>query len=92
MGYTKGPWFAVDGGSFDKEVVITTNERLGCAKLPICELDVVFDEPFGSEQEANARLIAAAAPELLEALENAQALYPCDMYAAAIAKAKGEQA
>ncbi len=35
-------------------------------------------------------VLATAAPDLLEALENAQALRPCEMYAAAIARARGE--
>lgn len=49
----------------------------------------------GLNQEANARLIAAA-PDLLEALEDIAAYYPNswaeDVARAAIAKATGEQA
>lgn len=41
------------------------------------------------ETQANIRLIRAA-PSLLEALRNAQALHPCETYEEAISEATGE--
>lgn len=47
---------------------ITSPARQDINIIPICEMDVDFTGAIGEEQEANARLIAAA-PELLEACE-----------------------
>lgn len=67
--YTPGPWIVRDS-DFGSEVWITTKKRNANNTVEICTVDAGFDEPFESEQQANARLIAAA-PELLEALLNA---------------------
>ena len=59
--HTPGPWFFNDDNDH-----ITSELREGKAEIAICETG--WSEPFESEQQANARLIAAA-PELLEALQ-----------------------
>ena len=71
--HTPGPWMLTEGNRFDKEMVITTQYRLDASIGCICEMDVYFTGLIGIEQEANARLIAAA-PELLEALQNMMAI------------------
>lgn len=67
--HTPGPWMLTEGDRFDKEMVITTQHRLDESIGCICEMDVYFTGQIGIEQEANARLIAAA-PELLIALND----------------------
>lgn len=81
--HTPGPWLNKGSGLVENQDVLI--------------------EIYGGNREANAHLIAAA-PELLKALEHAHALITAlkdgghainadsiiDMYAAAIAKAKGE--
>ena len=52
-------------------------------------------ENKSNSREKDPELVAAcrlvkAAPKLLEALESAQALMPCPLYAQAIAEARGE--
>jgi FMN phosphatase YigB (HAD superfamily) len=100
--HTKGPWIVYDDDVSDA-LAITCDAREG--KVAIALIGVGYDEPFDSEQRANAQLIAAA-PELLEALKKLRASYkllcalgdgPTDTgrahleeSAAAIAKAKGE--
>ena len=69
--HTPGPWVLIDGDRFSKEKVITTTRRIEDSYGCICDMDVYFSGQMGVEQEANARLIAAA-PELLEALKAAQ--------------------
>ena len=96
--HTPGPWILTEGNRFDKEMVITTQYRLDASIGCICEMDVYFTGLIGIEQEANARLIAAA-PELLEALQNMLGLTEASDYMgareieqqarAAIAKATG---
>ena len=96
--HTPGPWMLTEGDRFDKEMVITTQYRLDESIGCICEMDVYFTGQIGIEQEANARLIAAA-PELLEALQNMLGLTEASDYMAlgeieqqaraAIAKATG---
>ena len=96
--HTPGPWMLTEGNRFDKEMVITTQYRLDASIGCICEMDVYFTGLIGIEQEANARLIAAA-PELLEALQNMLGLTEASDYMgareieqqarAAIAKATG---
>lgn len=84
--HTRGPWFEKYGSqiytdtALNPELNIATANRMGTR----------------SEQEANARLIAAA-PELLEALKSALTVLPDsvgdfdrDKAEAAIAKATGE--
>lgn len=66
--HTKGPWEVYEDDEFDT-LTITAAGRDG--KVAIATIDIGFDEPFESEQRANARLLAAA-PALLEALEGAQ--------------------
>lgn len=67
--FTNGEWGLFDGDRFQKEKVITTNDRRNNGKDVICEVDVFFDGEHGIEQEANAHLIAAA-PEMYKMLEN----------------------
>lgn len=96
--HTAGPWLITDD-RFDGTVV-TSQSRVDDSMAPIAKVDCHWDEPFGIEQQQNARLIAAA-PELLDALErslNWLASYPggnangCYNQArAAIAKATGTQ-
>lgn len=66
--HTPGPWMLTESDRFDKEMVITTQHRLDESIGCICEMDVYFTGQIGIEQEANARLIAAA-PDLLEAAQ-----------------------
>lgn len=79
--HTPGPWMLTEGDRFDKEMVITTQHRLDESIGCICEMDVYFTGQIGIEQEANARLIAAA-PELLEALQNMLGLTEASDYMA----------
>lgn len=83
--HTPGPWDLLDG---DNGYEITSGNII---------IAQVTDEPCATQEDANARLIAAA-PDLLEALEMADAALSganMDMKAverktrAAIAKAKG---
>lgn len=60
--HTPGPWFEQVG--FSDDVEITAESREGM--VAICAMDLGFTGHIGVEQEANARLIAAA-PDLLEA-------------------------
>lgn len=68
-GFTPGPWIVADGWPGEMEKKITTDDRDDSATVAICQMDVDFIGPIGEEQEANARLIAAA-PELYAAVEN----------------------
>lgn len=79
---------------------ITTMQRISEGVIPICEMDAHFTDQVGTEQMANAHLIAAA-PELLQALEEVidyqggadSALedeYVVGRILSAIAKARGE--
>jgi len=87
--HTQGPWY------FDKEtdeVTCTARANKAC----IAQVETGWDEPFEIEQQANARLIAAA-PELLEALQEVVAISDrkhdaWDKAHAAIAKALGHNA
>ena len=65
-GHTPGPWSTVtlDG----VHTLITAPSRINTRKVEICCVELGYNEPFESEQIANARLIAAA-PELLAALQ-----------------------
>jgi len=67
--FTKGTWLAIDGDRFSREMIITSDERIECEVIPICELDVYFDGEIGDEQKANANLIAAA-PEMYKFLND----------------------
>ena len=63
--HTPVPW------EFDAEMrEITTPLRIKNAQAPIATIELLCDEPFESEQLANARLIAAA-PALLAAARKA---------------------
>ena len=69
IGHTPGPWRARRNSHFWE----VCPERGGDEGIPFSVADVCSSEPGdpdGGLQEANARLIAAA-PELLEALEDA---------------------
>jgi hypothetical protein len=95
--HTPGPWEAENNGHFweisPKNIVSAQPYRVGdvCASDP--------ENPNSGIQEANARLIAAA-PELLEALQNILAvagvriddprIVQFDAARAAVAKATGE--
>lgn len=94
-GHTAGPWFVTG------QMTLYVEARIGGGMLQ--EVAAVgptqADEGYGEQQRANARLIAAA-PELLEALEQAVTSmqdngWPNSHLAvrsarAAIAKARGE--
>lgn len=62
--HTPGPWFEQTG--FSDDVEITAESREGM--VAICSMELGYTGNIGVEQEANARLIAAA-PDLLGALE-----------------------
>lgn len=93
--HTPGPWFAVA----DKGQTIIRTSRSSAAFSPLAIVKGDKRDTL-KDQEANARLIAAA-PVLLEALENMVSKaqkqnwndnYPTELNAAyaAIAKARGE--
>ena len=98
--HTPGPWVVV--GSLTKYVEARLVGRL-IQEVAACG-PTMADEGYGQQQEANARLIAAA-PDLLEALQDVDALWMHHSVAhgdgkigplhekviAAIAKATGEQ-
>ena len=97
--FTPGPWLFDDE---HEEVTSEARRRKGLTRIATVNLG--WSEPFNSEQNANARLIAAA-PDLLEALQDVDALWMHHSIAhgdgkigplhekviAAIAKATGEQ-
>lgn len=66
--HTPAPWHC-KFDAFDEVLYVTSNERLNEQRAEICHVSVGYDEPFESEQQANARLIAAA-PELLEVVRD----------------------
>lgn len=67
--FTPGPWRIICDSKFCmKDIFITSKKRENESKVPICELDIYFDEPMFTEANANANLIAAA-PNLYKALE-----------------------
>jgi L-alanine-DL-glutamate epimerase-like enolase superfamily enzyme len=97
--HTPGPWIGA-GPSFGDQFprytteITTEDERYGDGHIQICELPFHHHD---EENEANARLIAAA-PELLEALNTWLKQYSAEEYEdcpevvqtrAAIAKATG---
>ena len=98
--FTPGPWVVV--GRLTKYVVARLVGGL-IQEVAACG-PTMADEGYGQQQEANARLIAAA-PDLLEALQDVDALWMHHSVAhgdgkigplhekviAAIAKATGEQ-
>ena len=100
--HTPGPWWVdqgVDGLDLPGHVTINAKNKLALAQVVwVMEDDAAEGKP-SPEREANARLIAAA-PDLLEALENTLKFlvsetceHPAAVSArAAIAKAKGESA
>lgn len=95
--FTKGPWVFVDGDNFEKEAVVTTDDRIEGCVIPICEMDVYFDGEVGIEQAANVCLIACA-PEMYEMLSQLSAqLTDINAHGAVndieklLAKARGEQ-
>ena len=68
--FTKGPWIICDGDSTDSSDLITTNYRsVENNIVPIAEIETEFDGIIGTEQEANAHLIAAA-PDMYEMAES----------------------
>jgi hypothetical protein len=74
--HTEGPWFC-KFDDFDEELHITSAVLEASNMVEICRVGVGFDQPFEAEQQANARLIAAA-PEM------AAALAPFSDYAGAL--------
>ena len=68
--HTPAPWIAVPepDGPGPGVYSITTQARLDSSWVPICGIDDYWNEPLGSEQTANKRLILAA-PDLLAALK-----------------------
>jgi hypothetical protein len=67
MKHTPGPWIFIEGGPLEGDTVITTQDRMNGDIIPIVDMDTDYEGEIGIEQEANAKLIAAA-PELIEAL------------------------
>lgn len=59
MTHSPAPWVLIDGDRFQKEKVITTEERLNGGMVPICEMDVDYLGQHGDEQKANVRRIVA---------------------------------
>lgn len=97
--HTPAPWKLLPKQKHQNflEVVHTDTKKVGAASEVIAR--VTHRITWSSEQESNARLIAAA-PDLLEALEKLARLGNGDQYGnsegnmiarAAIAKATGEQ-
>ena len=90
--HTPGPWVVV--GRLTKYVEARLVGRL-IQEVAACG-PTMADEGYGQQQEANARLIAAA-PDLLEALKRCKfdslnmTLEDREFCRAAIAKATGEQ-
>lgn len=68
MKHTSGPWIVVEGGPLEGDTVITTQERISGDVIPIVDMDTDYEGEIGLEQQANAKLIAAA-PEMLTWLE-----------------------
>lgn len=66
--HTPGPWVLTEGDRFESSCVITTHSRLDESLTSIAEIATDWVGRLGPEQQANARLIAAA-PDLLEALQ-----------------------
>lgn len=73
--FTPGPWFVQDDEWTDGETAnITSDFRSDNSIIPVAQIsgsgsESGFNGDFSLEQKANARLIAAA-PELLEALQD----------------------
>lgn len=104
--FTPGPWFVQDDEWTDGDTAnITSDFRSDNSIVPVAQISgggsgSGFDSGFSLEQNANAKLIAAA-PELLEALQGLLALYESDegcrhlaeytKARAAIAKALGKE-
>jgi|GEM_PF-2872696 len=61
-GHTSGPWGA-DWASAEDRICVTDAQRWKAGKVDVARIEAGFDEPFESEQRANARLIAVA-PDL----------------------------
>ncbi len=72
--HTSGPWYIREytnrPNPWSYEII--SHARIGFA--PIAEIEVNFEGKFQEEQQANARLIAAA-PDLLEAIEPLLSIY-----------------
>lgn len=63
---TKWPWIIAGNEIHDRKTYFDENgARLGETPIGICELHI---QPYAGQEEANAKLIAAA-PELLETLQ-----------------------
>jgi hypothetical protein len=71
MKHTSGPWIVIEGGPLEGDTVITTQERIAGDIIPIVDMDTDYEGEIGIEQQANAKLIAAA-PEMLNALKLAK--------------------
>ena len=80
--FTPGPWVVV--GRLTKYVEARLVGRL-IQEVAACG-PTMADEGYGQQQEANARLIAAA-PDLLEALQNIAEYWSQDQNEAAMADA-----
>lgn len=81
---TPGPWICKEGEGVDKDdVFITAEERegmIGIAKIERGSPNAGMDEPFQSEQTANAAYIAAACnavPKLVEMVKLAASRLEC---------------
>jgi hypothetical protein len=97
MSHTPGPWFAHDFSGVNGEKVTPCDFAVSCTTPDHLTVAVMGMGLTGTpeEWEANVKLIAAA-PDLLEALEEVlgwETLCPIEVYEQAreaIAKAKGE--
>lgn len=72
--HTPGPWF-ITGGEMTKYVEARIGNRLLQEVAAVGP--TVADDGYGDQQQANARLIAAA-PELLEALQSLLKRFPTE--------------
>lgn len=95
--HTPGPWrLKRDANREEYSVNVPPKDPGAVGYLQIASLNFGFDEPFESQQHANARLIAAA-PDLLAALKAMMSYYDTpsapwallDPARAAIARAEG---
>jgi hypothetical protein len=69
MKHTPGPWQLEDADPNEEFEIFVPAQP--CGRYNIATVCYGYDEPFESQQHANAKLIAAA-PEMLDALKKAR--------------------